>query len=131
MITVVQPSIMLPPCAVLSPTLAAGFPPINTVDEPVIIVSGGPLHVHMSPNVAAGKPPMSTVTAPGGKTGPPTCGTPPGLTIGQTCISVIRAANAIFLIYLNHSSLYLCHTTSFYFYCSAFNFQATAASCHF
>jgi hypothetical protein len=94
-ITVTHPSIIVPPCAVLSPTRAAGFPPINTVDEPFIILSGGPLHVHKSPNLAAGKPPISTVTDPAGSTGPPKCGTPPGLIIGQMCISLTLAAKDI------------------------------------
>lgn len=73
---------------------AAGLPPINTVDEPITMLSGGPAHVHISPMQAAGSPPISTVGAPGGNTGPPTCGDGP-LNIGQTCISDTRAANDI------------------------------------
>jgi hypothetical protein len=94
MITVKQPNTMLPPCAVVSPILAAGLPPISTVADPFTIESGGPVQTSMSPTVAAGKPPMSTVTVPGGKTGPPTCGTTP-VTMGHTCMSVILAAKGI------------------------------------
>ena len=83
-----------PPCAVLSPILDAGIPPIKTVVDPIIIESGGPTHVHRSPTHAAGKPPIKTVTLPGGKIGPPTCGTTP-VTMGQTCISLILAAKGM------------------------------------
>jgi hypothetical protein len=96
-ITVGQPKIMLPPCAVTSPMRAAGILFIITVDEPITIESGGPVHTHISPILAAGRPPIKTFTLPGGKIGPPTCGTTP-LTIGHTCISVILAAKGI-LIY--------------------------------
>ena len=82
---------MNPPCAVLSPNLAAGMPPIFTVADPVAMVSGGPEQVTISPTLAAGAPPIITVGQPGGITGPPTCGTVP-VTIGQTCISPILAA---------------------------------------
>jgi hypothetical protein len=61
------------------------------------MLSGGPVQTAMSPKQAAGIPPMSTVGAPGGRIGPPTCGTGPGFTIGQTCISVIRAAAGMVL----------------------------------
>jgi hypothetical protein len=89
---------MVPPCAVESPIRAAGLPPINTVDDPMAIVSGGPTQTSISPTQAAGIPPISTVGDPGGRTGPPTWGTPPGLIIGQTCMSVSRAAgNPIFI----------------------------------
>jgi hypothetical protein len=70
------------------------MPPIKTVVEPKTIESGGPVQTHMSPTLAAGKPPINTVTPPGGNIGPPTCGTIP-VTIGQTCMSVIRAANGM------------------------------------
>ena len=40
---------------------------------------------------AAGWPPMSTVGQPGGRMGPPTCGTKT-VTMGQTCMSPTRAA---------------------------------------
>jgi hypothetical protein len=93
-ITVGQPNMMLPPCAVTSPIRAAGILFIITVDEPITIESGGPVHTHMSPTRAAGKPPISTVTLPGGSIGPPTWGTTP-VTIGHTCISDILAANGI------------------------------------
>jgi hypothetical protein len=86
---------IVPPCAVESPIRAAGIPPIMTVAEPITMVSGGPVHVAMSPTLAAGIPPINTVGHPGGITGPPTWGTVP-VTIGQTCISPIRAAKGIF-----------------------------------
>jgi hypothetical protein len=38
--------------------------------------------------------PMSTVTPPGGKIGPPTCGTGP-FAAGQACISLTRAAGGM------------------------------------
>lgn len=82
---------MVPPCAVESPSLAAGMPPISTVPDPAAIVSGGPVQVAISPTLAAGMPPISTVGHPGGRIGPPTCGTVP-VTIGQTCISDALAA---------------------------------------
>src|SRR6476659_6646758 len=95
-ITVGQPIIIVPPCDVESPILAPGFPPINTVEEPIAILSGGPAHTHMSPTHAAGKPPIKTVGAPGGNIGPPTCGTGPGFDNGQTCISPTLAAKGIY-----------------------------------
>jgi hypothetical protein len=87
---------IVPPCAVLSPILAAGLPSIKTVPEPAAIVSGGPTQVHMSPTFAAGIPAIITVGVPGGITGPPTWGTVP-VTIGQICISPTLAANAMIL----------------------------------
>jgi hypothetical protein len=71
--------------------------PIITVGEPMAMVSGGPTQVHISVDRAAGNPPIKTVGQPGGKIGPPTCGTggTPGVTIGQTCMSVMRAAGGI------------------------------------
>jgi hypothetical protein len=91
--TVANPATIVPPCAVESPILAAGFPPIKTVDEPITMLSGGPLQVAMSPTQAAGTPPIKTVGTPAGKIGPPTCGTV-AVTIGQTCISETLAAGA-------------------------------------
>src|SRR4029077_8643860 len=85
---------MTPPWAVGSPMRAAGLPPIITFVEPMMIESGGPTHVHMLPEVAAGRPAISTVGTPGGRIGPPTCGTTP-VTIGQVCMSVTRAAGGI------------------------------------
>src|SRR6516225_3314450 len=73
-ITVEAPRITLPPCAVRLPKVAAGWPLIKTLVLPMAIVSGGPTQTHMSPTRAAGWPPMSTVRPPGGKIGPPTCG---------------------------------------------------------
>ena len=62
-----------------------------TVPEPFVMTSGGPTQVHMSLERAAGTHAIRQVTPPGGKTGPPTCGTGP-LNIGQVCISPTRAA---------------------------------------
>jgi hypothetical protein len=83
---------MVPPCAVWSPTRAAGFPPMSTVGEPGgMTVLGGPVQVAMLPTVAAGTPPISTVGTPGGNNGPPTWGTVP-VTAGQACWSPTLAA---------------------------------------
>lgn len=86
MITLKAPNTIDPPCAVLSPNLAAGIPPIITVDEPETILSGGPTQTSISPSLAAGKPAMSTVGSPGPTIGPPTCGmgTGPGVIIGHS-----------------------------------------------
>src|SRR5215218_10073978 len=92
--TVGAPSVITPPCAVMSPIRAAGIPPIMTFADPATIVSGGPAQVHMSPTRAAGMPAIRTVGAPGGMIGPPTCGTTP-VTIGQVCMSPTRAAGGI------------------------------------
>jgi hypothetical protein len=75
---------------------AAGLPPIKTVAEPLTIVSGGPVQVAMSPKQAAGIPPIKTVKQPN-VMGPPTWGIggTPGVTIGQTCISLTLAAGGI------------------------------------
>ncbi len=91
------PATITPPWAVLSPIRAAGLYPINTVVDPCAIVSGGPTHTQASPTTAAGNPPISTVGVQGPQTGPPTCGIGgvPGITIGQVCRSVIRAAGGI------------------------------------
>src|SRR5687768_8888827 len=91
--TVTSPLTTIPPCTLVSPILAAGLPPIKIPVDPNAIVSGGPTQVHISPITAAGIPPINTVGQPGPTMGPPTCGTGgnPGVTIGQVCISVIRA----------------------------------------
>src|ERR1035441_8790768 len=68
---------------------------MSTVLQPITMTSGGPTQVAMSPTRAAGSIPISTVGQPGGRIGPPTCGTIP-VTIGQTCMSVIRDAGGIF-----------------------------------
>ena len=94
-----MPMTMVPPWAVESPIRAAGLPPIKTVAEPLIMLSGGPVHTQLSPTTAAGKPPIKTVGAPGPMMGPPTCGTTP-VTIGQTCILLIVAAGGIFIMFL-------------------------------
>jgi hypothetical protein len=105
-ITVGQPRVIVPPCAVWSPCLAAGLLPIITVAEPLMIESGGPVQVHISPIVAAGIPPINTVGVPGGSIGPPTCGGAGGTTNGHTCMSPTLAANGIFIFLINvyHSS---------------------------
>ncbi len=107
--TVGQPMVIIPPCAVLSPIRAAGLPPISTVKDPRMITSGGPTQVQISPKAAAGIPPISTVTAPGGKIGPPTCGTgiTAGVTIGQTWRSPTRAAGCPIMIRVKRQSLIL------------------------
>ncbi len=97
-ITVEQPATIEPPWAVLSPMRAAGLPPIITVAEPFIIVSGGPTQVQLSPITAAGSFPISTVATPVPIIGPPACGMGAGnagVCIGQTCISVNLAAKLI------------------------------------
>lgn len=63
---------IVPPCEVVSPILAAGLPAMITVAEPPMIVAGGPVHTAISPRQAAGMFPMSTVGLPGGNMGPPT-----------------------------------------------------------
>jgi hypothetical protein len=92
--TVTQPVTIDPPCAVRSPTRAAGRPFIITVADPFTILSGGPTQVSVSPTTDAGNFAISTVATPGPMTGPPTWGTggKPGVTIGQVCISLILAA---------------------------------------
>ena len=92
--TVGQPTVIVPPWAVMSPMRAAGFPPIKTPVEPSTTVEGGPTQTHMSPITAAGMPPINTVGQPGPVIGPPTCGIggSPGVTIGHMCISPTRAA---------------------------------------
>ena len=96
--TVGQPTVIDPPWAVLSPKRAADMKPIITVAEPLIMVSGGPTQVAISPIRAAGMKPIITVVQPGGRIGPPTCGTGgvPGVAIGHVCISVTLAAGGIF-----------------------------------
>ena len=97
--TVGQPPTITPPWPVLSPMRAAGLFPIITVPEPLTMGSTGPsgIQVHMSLTLAAGRFPMRTVGSPGVVIGPPTCGIGgvPGITIGQVCISVNRAAGGI------------------------------------
>jgi hypothetical protein len=92
--TVGYPITIEPPCAVRSPMRAAGSLLIRTVADAFTMTSGGPTQRAISVIRAAGIPPISTVTAHGGRIGPPTCGIggTPGVTIGQTCISLMRAA---------------------------------------
>lgn len=101
--TVGQPATMAPPWPVLSPIRAAGLKPIITLLEPLTIGSEGPTgpHRHMSLTRAAGMKPISTVGSPGLVIGPPTCGIGgvPGMTMGQVCISVNRAAGGMGFFY--------------------------------
>jgi hypothetical protein len=53
------------------------------------------VHTHISPTTDAGIPPIKTVGTPGGKIGPPTCGTGPGFESGHVCISPALAAAAM------------------------------------
>lgn len=94
MSTVGQPRAIVPPWAVVSPILAAGWPPIRTAVDPKAITSGGPTQVAMSPCLAAGVPPIRTVGHPGGSIGPPTwgMGTTAGVCMGQMCMSPTLAA---------------------------------------
>jgi len=62
--------------------------------------SGGPTQTALSPTTAAGRLPINTVGTPGPTSGPPTCGTGgtggrPGVTIGQACRSLRRAAGGM------------------------------------
>jgi hypothetical protein len=106
--TVGYPKTIVPPCAVASPILAAGFPQINTVADPSTIESAGPTQTALSPKTAAGIFPINTVGAPGPTIGPPTCGMGgcPAVTIGQVCISVSLAAGAaivfLFIFLIDH-----------------------------
>ena len=58
------------------------------------MVSGGPAQTAISPTTAAGFPPMSTVGTHGPEMGPPTWGGggDPGLNMGQVWLSPIKAA---------------------------------------
>ena len=78
---------MEPPDALRSPILAAGIPPIITVEEAKIIAS----IAQESPIRAAGRPPINTVEAQGGIMG---VGAP--CVAGLTIISVTRAAGGMF-----------------------------------
>jgi hypothetical protein len=73
---------------------AAGLLLIITVVEPIAMVSGGPTQTSISPTTEAGMLLIKTVGTPGPVIGPPTWGMggTPGVTIGQTCMSVKRAA---------------------------------------
>ena len=83
--------VIAPPWPVLSPIRAAGWPPIITVNEPITMGAVGPTQVAISPIRAAGKPPIRTRGQPGGRIGPPTCGTK-AFTMGQLWMSDTRAA---------------------------------------
>jgi hypothetical protein len=64
--------------------------------DPLTMMSGGPTQTAISVTRAAGINPIITLGWPL-MIGPPTCGIggTEGSTIGQTCISVIRAAGSI------------------------------------
>ena len=84
------------------PILAAGLPQIITVEDPLMIVSGGPTQTQLSPITAAGSLPIRTVAAPGPTIGPPTWGIgdgQAGVCIGHVCISVNLAAGGIFITF--------------------------------
>jgi hypothetical protein len=87
---------MAPPWTVGSPKRAAARLSIITEVDPMRIVSGGPTQVSMSLTLAAGSIPITVVVLPGGRIGPPTWGTST-VTMGQTCMSVIRAAGGIWI----------------------------------
>lgn len=97
-ITLKAPNIIWPPWAVWSPILAAGAPPMITDDDPLTMISGGPTQTKLSPTLAAGSFPINTVGSPGPTIGPPTCGIggTPGVCIGHWWKSVSRAAGGIF-----------------------------------
>src|SRR5579872_7294213 len=89
--TVGAPKTITPPCAVGSVIRACIMLTVRTVGDPITITSGGPTHTAISVARAAGSPQIRTVMPPGGRIGPPTCGTRT-VTIGQTCMSVTLAA---------------------------------------
>ena len=66
----------------------------RTFMAPSRIVSGGPTQVQSPPMTAAGRPEMRTVSAPGGRIGPPTCGTTVASTRGHACMSPTSAAGS-------------------------------------
>ena len=70
--------------------LAWGFQPTRDAPQLKRVGVGGLLSVAR----AAGSPAIRTVMHPGGRIGPPTCGTGP-VNIGQTCMSVMRDAGGI------------------------------------
>lgn len=98
MFTLAKPVVIFPPCLVGSPTLAAGFPLIFTVEEPpVIVLSVAPAQRQLSPFLAAGFLPMLTFGLPGGPViSPPAWACGP-FEAGHTCVSPILAAGGILL----------------------------------
>jgi hypothetical protein len=75
--TVKQPTMIGAPHADMSPTLAAGIPPISTVGQPGGTIGvggctagGGNEQTCRLPTVAAGIPPINTVGTPGGEMTP-------------------------------------------------------------
>src|SRR5690554_2354590 len=85
------------------------------------MVSGGPAQTHISPSTAAGFPPINTVGTPGPDTGPPTCGGGgvPGFNMGQTCIlpTVAAGPGITFssLIYFYNTTGHFGHGASVHF----------------
>ena len=69
------------------------------------MTSGGPAQTAISETRAAGSPPIRTVGAPGATMGPPTWGTRT-VTMGQTCISVRRAAGIPMAYDASHSLIF-------------------------
>ena len=67
-----EPRTITPPCAVWSPSRAAGRKLIMTPLEPLTITSGGPTHMAIVVTLAAGRKSIKTVGTPGGMIGPPT-----------------------------------------------------------
>jgi hypothetical protein len=84
------------------------MPPIITDEDPFTIVSGGPTQTSMSPTRAAGNPPINTLGWPGPVIGPPTCGMggSPGVCIGHAWKSVSRAAGGIFVYWFTGLLVY-------------------------
>src|SRR3989442_1253724 len=66
----------------------------STLEAPAAIVSTAGTQTRVSPTRAAGMNPMTTSGLPA-ETGPPTCGTGPGFTMGHVCMSEIRAAGGM------------------------------------
>jgi hypothetical protein len=90
---------------------------MKTVPEPAAIVSGGPTQVHISPTFAAGIPPIITVGVPGGITGPPTCGTVPvtiGQTCMSPTLAAIGIILRFFKYYNFREGLCPCDPNSFF-----------------
>jgi hypothetical protein len=79
------------------------MPPIITVADPLMMLSGGPTQTAMSPTLAAGNPTINTVGHPGPLMGPPTCGIGgrPGVIIGHWWKSVSLAAAGMFYLKLS------------------------------
>jgi hypothetical protein len=66
-----------------------------------MIESGGPAQAAISPTLAAGIPPINTVGDPAGKIGPPTCGIIPVTIGHTCMSNILAAGAPIFLIDLD------------------------------